>query len=112
MTFDEDFGPPSPGPGRKIPGAVLLAANWTGKIVYLNAQGFTSVDESLAKPVTADTTFWVASCTKLVTTVSALQCAEKGLLSLDDEHQLSAILPEYATPVFWQGLTLCLVRRR
>ncbi|EXJ70444.1 beta-lactamase [Cladophialophora psammophila CBS 110553] len=104
MTFDKDFGvAANPGPGRRIPGAVLIAANRIGNIVYLNAQGFTSVDESLAKPIRADTTFWVASCTKLVTTVAALQCVEKGLLSLDDEHQLSTILPEYASPSVLAG---------
>lgn len=43
-----------------------------------------------------DTTMWIASCTKLVTAISVLQCVEKGLLSLDDD--VSTILTEFKNP--------------
>jgi len=36
---------------------------------------------------------WFASCTKLLTTVAAMQCVEKGLLNLDDD--ITEILPEF-----------------
>jgi CubicO group peptidase (beta-lactamase class C family) len=39
-----------------------------------------------------DATMWLASCTKLPTTVAAMQCVEKGLLNLDED--VSTILPE------------------
>jgi CubicO group peptidase (beta-lactamase class C family) len=39
-----------------------------------------------------DATMWLASCTKLIGTIAALQCVEVGLLDLDKD--ISAILPE------------------
>jgi len=48
-----------------------------------------------------DTTFWIASCTKLLTTVAALQCVEKGLLSLDTD--VSDILHEWKTSEILTG---------
>jgi CubicO group peptidase (beta-lactamase class C family) len=40
-----------------------------------------------------DTTMWTASCTKLMTAISMMQCIEKGLLDLDAD--VSIILPEW-----------------
>ena len=39
-----------------------------------------------------DTIFMLASCTKLMTAISALQCVERGLLSLDED--VTMVLPE------------------
>lgn len=75
----------------------------TGEIVYSNAQGVTSVDSLSAQPVSADTVFWIASCTKLMTTIAALQCIERGLLNLDDGAALAKILPEYGAPEVLSG---------
>lgn len=44
------------------------------------------------KPLTLDSTFWIASCTKLMTSIAALQCVERGLLNLDGDA--ADILPE------------------
>ena len=44
--------------------------------------------------MTMDTIMWTASCTKLLTTIAALQCVEKGLVALDDDT--AALLPELA----------------
>ncbi|KAF7556676.1 hypothetical protein G7Z17_g1268 [Cylindrodendrum hubeiense] len=41
-----------------------------------------------------DTTFWIASCTKLVTTIAAMQLVERGKVSLDSEEDVQLILPE------------------
>jgi CubicO group peptidase (beta-lactamase class C family) len=49
-----------------------------------------------SEPLTPDTTMWIASNTKLMTAISALQCVERGLLSLDDD--ISNILEEWKTP--------------
>lgn len=38
---------------------------------------------------------WIASCTKLMTAISVIQCVDKGLLSLDDD--ISSVLPEWKT---------------
>jgi len=39
---------------------------------------------------------WIASCTKLVTTIAAMQCVEKGVLSLDMD--ISSLLDEWKSP--------------
>lgn len=44
-----------------------------------------------AEPMTHRITLWLASCSKLVTSVVATQCVERGYLRLDDE--LASILP-------------------
>lgn len=40
-----------------------------------------------------DATFIMASCTKLMTSISAMQCVERGQIRLDDD--LSSICPEF-----------------
>ena len=47
-------------------------------------------------PVTPDTLFWIASCTKAVTSVAALQLVERGVLDLD--APVGGWLPTLATP--------------
>jgi CubicO group peptidase (beta-lactamase class C family) len=49
-----------------------------------------------ARPIEKDDTFWIASCTKLLTAVCALQQWEKGLVDLDEP--ISRILPELENP--------------
>lgn len=46
--------------------------------------------------MTAETTFHTASCTKLLTTISILQCVERGQLTLDDD--ISKYLDEWKEP--------------
>lgn len=41
---------------------------------------------------------WLASCSKLATTVAALQCVERGLFSLDSTADIERLLPEWANP--------------
>jgi CubicO group peptidase (beta-lactamase class C family) len=47
--------------------------------------------------VSIDTVVWLASCSKLVTALSALQCVERGLFSLDDAADIDRLLPEWKT---------------
>ena len=49
-----------------------------------------------AAPVTGDTLFWIASCTKAITSVAALQLVERGLLALD--APVGDRLPRLASP--------------
>ncbi|KAL1841159.1 hypothetical protein VTK73DRAFT_3583 [Phialemonium thermophilum] len=44
--------------------------------------------------LSAETVFWLASFTKLATSVACMQLVEKGLIRLDDADQLEAISPE------------------
>ncbi|OAP64035.1 hypothetical protein AYL99_00007 [Fonsecaea erecta] len=106
MTFDKQFDSATkPGPTRKIVGAVLMAADASGQlgcdIIFQKARGFTSVIPGTASPMTEDTTFWIASCTKLLTTIAAMQCVEQGKLSLNDD--LSLFFEEWKSPDILTG---------
>lgn len=46
------------------------------------------------KPMTLDTVFWIASCTKLLATIACMQAVEQGILSLDDHKQVYQLCPE------------------
>src|SRR5262245_6270323 len=54
-----------------------------------------------ATPMDPDTLFWIASCTKAVTSAAALQLVDRGLLSLDEP--VGARLPAVATPQVLEG---------
>lgn len=47
-----------------------------------------------AKPLEFDQTYFIASCTKLITSIAALQAVERGLITLDEP--LDQYLPELA----------------
>ena len=65
---------------RKIPAAVGMAAT-ESKTLYTGAFG---ERDSQGTPVTADSIFAIASMTKAVTTVAALQLVEQGKVTLDE----------------------------
>ncbi|PVH77952.1 beta-lactamase/transpeptidase-like protein [Cadophora sp. DSE1049] len=80
---------------REIPGAVLVAGDREGKMPfrYEKAFGYRSLKHSSnADPMKLDAVMWLASCTKLPTTITAMQCVERGLLKLDED--VTDILPE------------------
>ena len=65
----------------RIPGAVVLVAR-KGRVVYLEAVGFR--DKATGAPMTRDAIFRIASMTKPLTTVAAMQLWEEGRLLLSD----------------------------
>ncbi|MGQ0846671.1 MAG: serine hydrolase domain-containing protein [Sporichthyaceae bacterium] len=71
------------------PGFSLVVADRDG-ILYSGTAG--SLRDG-GPAVDADTIYRYASCTKALTTISALQLVERGVLSLDDE--VAAHLPEF-----------------
>ncbi|KAF2430738.1 beta-lactamase class C and other penicillin binding protein [Tothia fuscella] len=79
--------------GNDIPGVVLQGIDKKGKTLYVETSGFNSV-ESDAEPIKQDGIFKVASCTKLITTIAALQCVERGLIGLGES--VYKLLPELA----------------
>ncbi|GAW20192.1 hypothetical protein ANO14919_096890 [Xylariales sp. No.14919] len=91
-NFEEAFEAASV--SEEIPGAVLLATDKSGKLNYARAFGKRSVragaDQS---PLRLDSVMWIASCTKVVTALAALQCCERGLLTLDGP--IYDVLPEF-----------------
>lgn len=76
--------------GRMI-GAVAMVLDRTG-VTYRHAAGKRRAGST--EPMGQDTVFWVASMTKAIVSVAALQLVERGKLSLDGD--LSALLPDLA----------------
>ena len=75
----------------RIPGAVLAIAR-KGRIVYFEAFGYR--DKAAGVPMTKDAIFSIASMTKPMVTVGALQLYEQGRALIDDP--LSKYLPQFA----------------
>jgi CubicO group peptidase (beta-lactamase class C family) len=75
----------------RIPGAVVAIAR-RGKLVYFEAFGYR--DKAAGVPMTSDTIFNIASMTKPMTAVAALQLYEQGRLLMDDP--LAKYFPKFA----------------
>ena len=100
-----------------IPGASLLAVDRSGtkyyspldrlytdayllgKFRYERTFGKRSMKND--KPFDFDTVMAIASCTKLMTSISALQCVERGLVGLDDD--LASVIPELGSKKILTG---------
>ncbi|KAJ9297156.1 hypothetical protein DTO271G3_4449 [Paecilomyces variotii] len=80
------------GPSPGIPGLVYCAVNKDGEIIFSHASGKTGLGTKT--PMTLDTTFWIASCTKLITSIAVMQLVEQGKISLDDSSQVESLAPE------------------
>jgi methyl acetate hydrolase len=76
---------------KDVPGVVAMAANRDG-IVYQGAFGMAEVAH--ARPMTVDAIFRIASMTKAVTSVAAMQLIEQGRVGLEDPA--GKYLPELA----------------
>ena len=85
---------------RLVPGVVAMAATDAG-LVYEGAFGVR--DLSAATPMSLNTVFLLASMTKLVTSVAALQLVEQGKLALDEP--LGRPIPELAAPMVLDGFS-------
>lgn len=73
-----------------VPG-VAVGIVWKGEIVYLKGHGIRSLADS--EPVTPDTLFPMASCTKAFTTTVLAMLADEGKLTWDDP--VSKHLPSF-----------------
>ncbi|XP_014554079.1 hypothetical protein COCVIDRAFT_105990 [Bipolaris victoriae FI3] len=88
---------------EEIPGCALSATNRDGTFTYSKAFGKASMKPDNNKPMQLDTIMWIASCTKLMTSISALQLVERGLVSLDDP--VYKHLPELESRTVIKGFT-------
>lgn len=77
---------------QKVPGVVFRAVDRHGNIISSVASGLKSIAGQ--DPMSVDTTFWIASCTKLVSAIALMQLVERGEADLDSADQLEAIVPE------------------
>ena len=69
---------------KKVPGIAAIALDRSGKALFEGGFGTTNLGDEKATKVTLDTQFFIFSCTKLVTSIAALQLVEQGKLSPDD----------------------------
>jgi methyl acetate hydrolase len=83
---------------KEVPGVVAVAANDRG-VIYEGAFGTRNLAQGPA--MTLDTVFRIASMTKAVTSVAAMQLVEQGKLQLD--QPVGDILPELSAPQVLEG---------
>ena len=83
---------------KKVPGVVALAATNAG-VLYEGAFGLRDIVDGPA--MTRDSVFRIASMTKAVTSVAALQLVEQGKLQLDEP--IGNVLPDLAAPQILEG---------
>ncbi|OCL05447.1 beta-lactamase/transpeptidase-like protein [Glonium stellatum] len=76
-----------------VSGVVVAVVDKEGNYVYKKTAGNKSLAED-APPMDFDSTYAIASCTKLITSIAALQCVERGQITLDEP--LDKLLPELA----------------
>jgi CubicO group peptidase (beta-lactamase class C family) len=75
-------------------GIAFQAVDKTGKVLASTASGVKSIATS--EPVSLDTLFWIASCSKLTTSIALMQLVERGEADLDDAELVARVLPELA----------------
>jgi CubicO group peptidase (beta-lactamase class C family) len=83
---------------QDVPGVVAVAATDKG-IFYEGAFG--TRDLAKGPDMSLDTIFRIASMTKAVTSVAAMQLVEQGRLELD--HPIGSVLPELSAPQVLEG---------
>jgi len=83
---------------KDVPGVVAVAANDKG-VIYEGAFGTRNLAQGPA--MTLDTIFRLASMTKAVTSVAAMQLVEQGRLQLD--QPIGGVLPELSAPQVLEG---------
>jgi methyl acetate hydrolase len=81
-----------------VPGVAAVAGNRNGTL-YEGAFGRRGLDRP--DPMTPDTVVWIASMTKAITSVAALQQVEAGKLALD--APISETVPALAEPKVLEG---------
>jgi CubicO group peptidase (beta-lactamase class C family) len=79
-------------PSPQIPGMVYCAVNKAGEVIFSHGSGKSGLNES--REMTTDTVLWMASCTKLITSIACMQLVEQGILALDNSSQLESFAPE------------------
>lgn len=81
------------------PGLVFAAVNKNGEIIFEHASGKVGVGKD--EDMSMDSIFWIASCTKMITGIAALQLVEQGKLALDDVDLVEKLAP-VSSPTYSQ----------
>ncbi|KAF9735455.1 beta-lactamase [Paraphaeosphaeria minitans] len=84
-------------------GLTFVAVDKDGKTLVEHASGTRGVNSQ--EPMDMDTSFWIASCTKIVATIAVLQLVEQGSVPLDDPEFVRKMAPEIgAKKVYADGV--------
>ncbi|KAJ5958396.1 Beta-lactamase-like protein [Penicillium vulpinum] len=75
-----------------IPGTTVVVVGKDGKELFAHSAGKRGT--GCEEPMTLDSIFWIASCTKMLVGVACMQLVEQGVLNLDDVEQTEALCPE------------------
>lgn len=81
------------GSAPQIPGLLYQAVDAKGTILFKHASGRRGV--ASAHPMSPDTIFYLASFTKLITSIACMQLVEQEVLRLDDASQVLDLAPEF-----------------
>jgi CubicO group peptidase (beta-lactamase class C family) len=87
----------SPNSPNSILAIAMHAIDRTGTPLVTHTSGLTHLNPQSAKPITLDSIFRLASCTKLITSIAALRLVQQGKLSLDDASIIEKHLPELSS---------------
>lgn len=77
---------------KGLPGVLYFATQSHGRPIFEHASGLRGIDSPA--PMSLDTVFWLASFTKLITSIACMQLVEQGILELDDAGQVESLAPE------------------
>ncbi|KAK8855024.1 Beta-lactamase-like protein [Apiospora arundinis] len=80
-------------PTSDIPGTTVVVVGKDGQELFAKAAGKRGV-ASPGEPMTLDSVYYIASCTKLLTGIAVMQVVEQGTLKLDDADQIETLCPE------------------
>ncbi|KAJ4262893.1 hypothetical protein NW762_006506 [Fusarium torreyae] len=69
---------------KHVPGIAAIALNRDGGVIFKNAWGTINLNDPSSAPINSSTKMQIASMTKAVTAVAALQLIKEGRLSFDD----------------------------
>lgn len=76
---------------NKVPGCAAVVDS----MLFSHASGKRGVD--INEPTTLENVFWIASCTKMIGGIAAMQLNEQGKLLLDNADALERYAPELKT---------------
>ncbi|KAI9150867.1 beta-lactamase [Paramyrothecium foliicola] len=76
---------------NRIPGLMYVGFRGTGDPIFEHYSGTRGISSPL--PMDDETIFWMASFTKIATSIACMQLVEQGKITLDDASQIEALAP-------------------
>ena len=85
--------------------SITVLTKNAGKIIYNHVSGKLDLDPQSPRRMELDSLCWIASMTKLMTSVAVMQLVERGLVGLDDD--VRDLVPELKNIRILQGFEDC-----